>query len=105
MIEDLLRSSCSKDDDLKNLLTSLSDREIEVMILFAFGLSRKEAAIKLGISPRTIDSYTERIKQKLGLNESRKLAQQAINLKECLVVLYKNGILPDESSPPTNKKV
>lgn len=90
MIEDLLRKSCSKNENFKNLLCSLSGREVEVMVLFAFGISRKDAAKKLDVSPRTIDTYVERIKQKLCLNGNRELVQQAVNFKDCLSELYKS---------------
>ena len=55
MVEDLLRNSCCQNVALKSLLTTLSERETELMVLFAFGVSRKEAAKKLDVSPRTID--------------------------------------------------
>lgn len=86
-----MRNSCCKDDELKNLLPNLSDRELELMVLFAFGVRRQEAAKKLGVSPRTIDTYVDRIKHKFGLSGSRDLARQAILLKDCLTDLYKSS--------------
>ena len=91
MIKDLLQNGCAENEAFENLVKLLSNREIEVMILFAFGLSRKESAEKLDISPRTIDTYVERIKQKLGLCGNREVFQQAINCKDCLINLYNSS--------------
>jgi DNA-binding CsgD family transcriptional regulator len=60
----------------------LSGREAELLILFSQGISRKGAAEILQISPRTIDSYIERIKHKLHLISNREVYQQAIRLRE-----------------------
>lgn len=44
----------------------LSVRETEIIVLIANGLSDKEIAKKLDISPRTIQTYVTRICSKLG---------------------------------------
>ena len=45
----------------------LSRREAEVANLVAEGLTNREVAAELYISPRTVESHVEHIKRKLGL--------------------------------------
>ncbi len=56
----------------------LSDRETEIMILLAEGMSNKEIADKLFISPRTIDTHKANIMAKLNLNSMVELVKYAI---------------------------
>jgi DNA-binding CsgD family transcriptional regulator/PAS domain-containing protein len=61
-------------DDLRRV--GLSGRQAEVMALVANGLSTKEVAVQLGISPRTVDKHVEQALRALGA--STRLA--AVNL-------------------------
>jgi DNA-binding NarL/FixJ family response regulator len=45
----------------------LSEREIEVLRLMAWGYANKEVAHNLGISVKTVETYKNRLMQKLGL--------------------------------------
>ena len=45
----------------------LSDRELQVLLLFAQGKTTREVADSLYVSPKTVDSYRARIRRKLGL--------------------------------------
>ena len=56
----------------------LSDRELQVFELIGNGWSTKEIAEKLGLSIKTIETYREKIKIKLRLNDSSELLRQAI---------------------------
>jgi len=56
----------------------LSQREIEVIRLFAEGLSFKEIADKLFISARTVESHKNHIMRKLNLNNNVELIKYAI---------------------------
>ncbi|MDO8953551.1 MAG: helix-turn-helix transcriptional regulator [Gammaproteobacteria bacterium] len=51
----------------------LSQREIEVLRLLSHGSSAKSSAIKLGLSPRTIESYVSSLKNKLQLHRKADL--------------------------------
>jgi two-component system response regulator NreC len=51
----------------KRNFTGLSDRETDVMKLFAKGYSYKEIGIQLHISPRTVETHKNNILSKLGL--------------------------------------
>jgi DNA-binding NarL/FixJ family response regulator len=70
--------------------SQLTSREIEVLGLIASGLKNRQAAAKLGIGVRTVESHREAIMQKLGLRGAAALARYAIE----------NGLLsPSEGSP------
>jgi len=63
----------SKDD-----LEKLSPREVEVFILLADGMSVKNIAVKLYISPKTVESHKYNILQKLNLSTPTDLTKIAI---------------------------
>ncbi len=63
----------------------LSEREIEVIKLLSDGLSSKEIANKLFISPRTVESHKSNILSKLNLNNNIEIVKFAI--KEGVVKL------------------
>jgi DNA-binding NarL/FixJ family response regulator len=58
--------------------TQLTERECEVMRLLADGMSSKEAATRLQISIRTVESHRINISRKLGFNSIAKLVHYAI---------------------------
>jgi DNA-binding NarL/FixJ family response regulator len=57
----------------------LTEREREVLKLVAEGYSGTEIAEQLVISPKTVDTYRERIMQKLGLRHRYELVRYALN--------------------------
>ena len=59
-------------------IDTLSDREMEVFQLIGNGYSTRQIAEKLGLSSKTIDSYREHLKQKLGLASGSDLVRHAI---------------------------
>ena len=61
---------CNKDN--------LTEREIEVIRLFAEGLSFKEIAEKLFISTRTVETHKKNILEKLNLKSTVDLVKYAI---------------------------
>jgi DNA-binding NarL/FixJ family response regulator len=63
---------------VKSKGTQLTERECEVMRLLADGLSSKEAATRLQISIRTVESHRINISRKLGFNSIAKLVHYAI---------------------------
>ena len=56
----------------------LTDRELEVFRMIGTGLSTSEIAEALHLSVKTIESYRERIKDKLGLDSAAELLKHAI---------------------------
>ncbi|MFQ5767991.1 MAG: response regulator [Acidobacteriota bacterium] len=57
---------------------ALTSREIEVLVLITEGFSNREAAVKLGISPRTVEAHRRVINQKLGTRGLAGLVRYAI---------------------------
>jgi two-component system response regulator FixJ len=62
-------------------VAELSPRQIEVMRLVAEGLSNKEIAYKLSISPRTVENYRAWVMEKMGANNLADLVRKVIALK------------------------
>ncbi len=62
----------------KDPVSTLSDRELEVFTLIGKGTGRKEMASMLNVSIKTIGSYREKIKEKLGIRSSPELARRAV---------------------------
>jgi len=56
---------------------SLSDRELEAFQWMGHGLTTTEIAAKMGLSPKTIETYRARVKDKLGVTTMAELTRQA----------------------------
>ncbi|GAB1351665.1 hypothetical protein MASR1M12_03950 [Erysipelotrichia bacterium] len=61
-------------------LAELSERESEVLLLLGTGFGGTEIAVRLELSPRTVETYMKRLKKKLGLPNNRELLRVAIRL-------------------------
>lgn len=61
-------------------LSHLSDRELEVLRQIGQGLKTRVIASNLHLSPKTIDTYRERMKKKLNVSDSNELAQYAYSM-------------------------
>ncbi len=59
-------------------LKQLTDRELEIFQLIGLGMSSKDIAIQLMISIKTVGTYRERIKEKLGFKHGGKLVRHAV---------------------------
>lgn len=59
-------------------LKRITDRELEIFQLIGRGMSPKQIAGQLNISVKTIGTYRERIKEKLGLNSAGELVRHAV---------------------------
>lgn len=59
-------------------LALLSDRELEVYRMIGSGYSRSEIAEVLHISPKTVESYRAKIKDKLGFRNASEMLQHAV---------------------------
>ena len=55
----------------------LSDRELETFNLIGHGLNTTAIAKKLVLSPRTVETYRARIKEKLGISDLTELTREA----------------------------
>lgn len=63
-------------------INSLSDRELEVFRLIGLGNATRQIAEELCLSVKTIESYREQIKKKMGLKNATELVQQAIRSEQ-----------------------
>ena len=72
-----LAGTATKEKEKKKV-AQLTERECEVMRLLAVGMSSKEAATRLRISIRTVESHRINISRKLGFNSIAKLVHYAI---------------------------
>jgi DNA-binding NarL/FixJ family response regulator len=61
-----------------SLVDALTDRELEVFQFFGQGMTVKELAERLLISPKTVEAHREHIKQKLNYRTSGELLRFAI---------------------------
>jgi DNA-binding NarL/FixJ family response regulator len=59
---------------------TLTSREQEILVLLAEGLSAKEIAEKLYISPRTVENHRSSIMRKLDLHTNHELIRYAAKL-------------------------
>jgi DNA-binding NarL/FixJ family response regulator len=59
-------------------IAGLSNRELEVFELIGDGLSTKQIANKLHLSPKTIETHRDKIKNKLNLANSNELTRRAV---------------------------
>lgn len=75
IVEDV-RTGASKHEEAA--AQELSDRESEVLTLIAQGQSYKEMAGLLAVSVKTVETYRERIKVKLGLTTRSEMVRYAL---------------------------
>ena len=59
-------------------IETLSNRELEVFEMIGKGLATKQIAARLGLSPKTIETYREHIKQKMKLSNATELTRNAV---------------------------
>jgi DNA-binding CsgD family transcriptional regulator len=56
----------------------LTDRELEVFRLLGAGLSSREVADRMNLGVKTIGTYRDRVKQKLGIKTAAELIRRAV---------------------------
>lgn len=65
---------------LQALVADLSPRQVEVMRLVAEGFSNKEIALRLDISPRTVENYRAWVMEKMGAKNLAGLVRKVMIL-------------------------
>lgn len=78
MQDDLLREVSSGAAPFESLVHSLADRELVVFELLGNGKRTSEIAASLNLSVKTVQTYRERIKAKLGLSSAAELVRRAV---------------------------
>jgi len=82
MASKLLRSfSGSRDKADTSPLQRLSDRELQIFRMIGQGQSVRAIAEALFLSPKTVETHKEHIKQKLNLSSSNDLLRYAIEAR------------------------
>jgi DNA-binding NarL/FixJ family response regulator len=71
--------SVRKSDSSDSLVEMLSDREIEVFRMIGQGMRSVEIGERLGIRPKTVHAYRDRIRAKLGLKDGTDLQHAAFD--------------------------
>lgn len=61
----------------RSAIESLSDRELEAFRLMGEGLNTEKIARQMHVSPKTVETYRARIKEKLGLSNITELIHRA----------------------------
>jgi DNA-binding CsgD family transcriptional regulator len=87
----VLKSNLIHPIELENNNRLLSKREAEVAELLCQRLTMSEIALKLALSPRTVQTYIENIKEKLGVRTKRELILKLIG-KEAVRIYHKKTI-------------
>jgi two-component system response regulator FixJ len=62
-------------------ITSLTDREREILNFLCEGKSSKKIGEELGISSYTVDNHRARIMSKMGVNSVTKIVQMTLNAR------------------------
>lgn len=66
--------------DDKPGLSALSKKEYEIIRLLSLGMTSKEIALRMDISPKTVDAYRRKIMYKLRINSMAELVKHAIRI-------------------------
>ena len=77
MSERLLHRAVGGEAVKPSAIEMLSDRELEVFRLFGHGLDTQHVAERMHISPKTVETYRVRIKEKLNVNSVSELVYRA----------------------------
>jgi DNA-binding NarL/FixJ family response regulator len=79
MTERMLCRAVGSEENLESSpIDTLSDRELEVFELIGQGLTTRQIANKLHLSPKTVETYRENIKSKLNLTNATELTRHAV---------------------------
>lgn len=76
IMENLLNRLHVKSDSLG--VEQLTDRELEVFRLIGAGLATREIAERMKLGVKTIGTYRDRVKQKLGIKTAAELVREAV---------------------------
>jgi DNA-binding NarL/FixJ family response regulator len=78
MTDRMLSRSIGGEEPDKSAIETLSDRELEVFEQIGHGVTTRQIAEKLHLSPKTVETYRENIKAKLNLANATELTQHAV---------------------------
>jgi DNA-binding NarL/FixJ family response regulator len=73
----LLRRAVGQRPEERSTIETLSDRELEAFRLIGEGMTTDSIAEKMHVSPKTVETFRARIKEKLGISNLNELIQRA----------------------------
>jgi DNA-binding NarL/FixJ family response regulator len=77
LTERLVQRMVGRKPEERSTLDGLSDRELEAFQLIGEGLTTQAIAEKMHVSPKTVETFRARIKEKLGISNLSELIQRA----------------------------
>jgi DNA-binding NarL/FixJ family response regulator len=77
LADQLLHRLVGQKSEERGAIDNLSDRELEAFQLIGEGMSTEAIADKMHVSPKTIETFRARIKEKLGIINHAELIQRA----------------------------
>jgi DNA-binding NarL/FixJ family response regulator len=77
MADQLLNRMVGRKSEERSAIDSLSDRELEAFQLIGEGLTTELIGEKMHVSPKTVETFRTRIKEKLGISNFTELIQRA----------------------------
>ena len=80
-LKGVVNAYLSRPDELRTRYDLLSDREREILVMLAEGLSLKEVAQRLNLSVKTVDAHKVNLMRKLELHDRAELIRYAIRKK------------------------
>jgi DNA-binding NarL/FixJ family response regulator len=76
--EQIMHGAVGSSEDLtRSAIEALADRELEVFRLIGEGVKTADIAKELHLSIKTVETYRDRIRQKLGFSDAARLAHYA----------------------------
>ena len=75
--EQLLKRVVGRKPETGSAIDRLSDRELEAFHLIGEGMTTESIAEKMHVSPKTVETFRARIKEKLGISNLTELIQRA----------------------------
>jgi DNA-binding NarL/FixJ family response regulator len=77
LADQLLRQAVGRKSEERSGIERLSDRELEAFQLLGEGMTTETIAEKMHVSPKTVETFRARIKEKLGIGNLTELIQRA----------------------------
>jgi DNA-binding NarL/FixJ family response regulator len=77
LAEQFVQRMVGRRPEERSAIDSLSDRELEAFQLIGEGLTTESIAEKMHVSPKTVETFRARIKEKLGISNLTELIQRA----------------------------
>ena len=77
LLERRLSSGRNEEERDTPQVERLTDRELEVMVRIGRGLTTTQISAELQVSPKTVQTYRDRIKRKLALDNAAELSAEA----------------------------